>query len=263
MLLNAISLGQAADGGLPVILLHGLFGSARNWGQHQKALAAHGRQVIAMDLRNHGDSPHGPVPSYAIMAEDVAETLADMGIARCRLLGHSMGGKVAMRLALDRPDVVERVIVADIAPQTYVHGNRDLTAAMLALQLTPGMTRAEASAALAAPIPDPMIRSFLLLNLRLGSAQPNGWRIGLSELSDAMPAIEGWEPVAGQYGGPALFLSGSRSHHVPEDTQPAIRALFPAAVFETVSDAGHWLHVDNPAGFIAAIVPFLDERAAA
>lgn len=262
MLLNALSLGDAADGRPPLVLLHGLFGSARNWGQHQKALAAEGRQVVTMDLRNHGDSPHGPVPSYATMAEDVAETLAELGIARCRLLGHSMGGKVAMRLALARPDLLERVIVADIAPRTYVHGNKDLTAAMLALQITPGMTRAEASAALAERIPDPMIRSFLLLNLRLGSAQPNGWRIGLSELSEAMPVIEGWEPVEDQYTGPALFLSGSRSHYVPEEAQPAIRALFPSVRFETVPEAGHWLHVDNPAGFIAAISPFLDERAA-
>ena len=262
MLLNALSLGDAADGRPPLVLLHGLFGSARNWGQHQKALAAEGRQVITMDLRNHGDSPHGPVPSYATMAEDVAETLAQLGIARCRLLGHSMGGKVAMRLALARPDLLERVIVADIAPRSYVHGNKDLTAAMLALQITPGMTRAEASAALAERIPDPMIRSFLLLNLRLGSAQPNGWRIGLSELSEAMPVIEGWEPVEDQFTGPALFLSGSRSHYVPEEAQPAIRALFPSVRFETVPEAGHWLHVDNPAGFIAAISPFLDERAA-
>ena len=263
MLLSALSLGEAVDGRPPLVLLHGLFGSARNWGQHQKALAASNRQVITMDLRNHGDSPHGPVTSYATMAEDVAETLADRGIARCHLLGHSMGGKVAMSLALTRPDLIDRVIVADIAPRTYVHGNKDLTAAMLALQITPGMTRAEASAALAERIPDAMIRSFLLLNLRLGNTQPNGWRIGLPELSDAMPVIEGWEPVAGHYAGPALFLSGSRSHYVPEDAQPAIRTLFPAVRFETVPDAGHWLHVDNPAGFIAAISPFLDERAVA
>ncbi|MCB8873954.1 alpha/beta fold hydrolase [Acidisoma silvae] len=258
MLLKTIVLGEAADGRPPVILLHGLFGSARNWGQHQKTLAAAGRQVIAMDLRNHGESPHGPVPSYGTMAEDVAETLAAIGINRCRLLGHSMGGKVAMRLALSQPDLLESVIVADIAPRLYVHGNADLAAAMLALPITPGMTRAEASAALADRIPDAMIRSFLLLNLKLGAAQPNGWRIGLSELAEAMPVIEGWEPVAGQYPGPALFITGGRSHYVPEDARPEIRALFPAARFTVLENAGHWLHVDDPAGFIAAISPFLD-----
>jgi esterase len=260
MQLNMISLGEPADGRAPVVLLHGLFGSARNWGQHQKALAAGGRQVIAMDLRNHGESRHGAVPSYAVMAEDVAETLENLGIHRCRLLGHSMGGKVAMRLALARPDLVECVVIADIAPRAYVHGNADLAAAMMALTITPGMTRAEASAALADRIPDPMIRSFLLLNLRLGNTQPNGWRIGLAELAHAMPVIEGWEAVAGQYAGPALFISGRRSHYVPEEAKPAIRALFPAVRFATLDGAGHWLHVDDPAGFIVAITPFLDEE---
>ncbi|MCB8879052.1 alpha/beta fold hydrolase [Acidisoma cellulosilytica] len=259
MLLKTITLGEAADGRTPVILLHGLYGSARNWGQHQKTLAGGGRQVITMDLRNHGESPHGPVASYGTMAEDVAETLAAMGITRCRLLGHSMGGKIAMRLALTRPDLLERVIIADIAPRTYRHGNAALAEAMLALQLTPGMTRAEASAALADRIPDAMIRSFLLLNLRLGSTQPNGWRIGLSELAEAIPVIEGWEPSAAQYPGPSLFIAGGRSHYLMDGEKAGIRDLFPAARFVVLEKAGHWLHVDDPAGFIAAISPFLDE----
>lgn len=258
MLLKATSVGEASDGLPPVVLLHGLFGSARNWGQHQKTLAAGGRQVIAMDLRNHGESPHGSVASYGTMADDVAETLADMGVTCCRLLGHSMGGKVAMRLALSHPDLLARVIVADIAPRTYVHGNAALVQAMLALQLTPDMTRAEASAALAEGIPDAMIRAFLLLNLRLGNAQPYGWRIGLAEIAEAMPVIEGWEPVVGRYDGPALFITGGRSHYVPEDAKPDIRRLFPSAQFAVLENAGHWLHVDDPAGFIAAISPFLD-----
>ncbi len=259
MRLNTLSLGEAADGRAPVVLLHGLFGSARNWGQHQKTLAAAGARVIAMDLRNHGESPHGPVSSYGVMAEDVAETLGDLGIRRCRLLGHSMGGKVAMRLALSHPGMLERIVIADIAPRVYKHGNGDLVAAMQGLAITPGMTRAQASAALADRIPDPMIRSFLLLNLRLGNKEPNGWRIGLAELAAAMGVIEGWDDVAGHYGGPALSINGGRSHYVPEDAKPAIRALFPDARFATLDGAGHWLHVDDPAGFIATITPFLNE----
>ncbi|GAB0117350.1 alpha/beta fold hydrolase [Acidisoma sp. 7E03] len=258
MLLNAIRYGAAADGRPPVVLLHGLFGSARNWGQHQKALGDGGRLVLGLDLRNHGESPHGPVLSYAALAEDVAETLASLDVPHCRLLGHSMGGKVAMALALTRPDLVERVVVADIAPRRYVHGNADLAAAMLALDITPGMTRAEASAALAPRIPDAMIRSFLMLNLRLGPAQPNGWRIGLPELAGGMALIEDWPPLPGQYQGPALFISGGRSHYVPEDARPEIRALFPAARFAVLPEAGHWLHVDDPAGFLGTVTPFLD-----
>jgi len=258
MLLNTIRYGAAQDSRPPIVLLHGLFGSARNWGQHQKALGDGGRLVIGLDLRNHGESPHGPVASYAAMAEDVAETLEAMGIARCRLLGHSMGGKVAMALALTRPALLERVVVADIAPRTYVHGNADLVAAMQALAITPGMTRAEASAALAPRIPDAMIRSFLMLNLRLGAAQPNGWRIGLSEIAGGMEVIEGWAPLPGQYDGPTLFITGGRSCYVPEEAKPAIRALFPQARFARLPEAGHWLHVDDPRGFLAAVTPFLD-----
>lgn len=258
MLLNAIRYGAAAEGRLPVVLLHGLFGSARNWGQHQKALGDGDRLVIGLDLRNHGESPHGPILSYAALAEDVAETLASLGITRCRLLGHSMGGKVAMALALTHPDLLERIVVADIAPRRYVHGNADLAAAMLALEIAPGMTRAEASAALAPRIPDAMIRSFLMLNLRLGTTQPNGWRIGLAELAEGMGVIEDWQPLPGHYEGPALFISGGRSSYLPEEAKPEIRALFPAARFAVLPEAGHWLHVDDPAGFLATVTPFLD-----
>lgn len=258
MLLHTVSLGEAADGRPPVLLLHGLFGSARNWGQHQKALAAEGRQVLALDLRNHGESPHGPVPSYGALAGDVAETLAARGIHRCRLIGHSMGGKVAMALALTAPEMVERLVIADIAPRAYAHRNDRLIAAMRALTPTPGMTRAEASAALAADIPDAMIRSFLLLNLRLGTAQPNGWRIGLDELAEGIGVLEGWQPIAGTYPGPALSIAGGRSHYVTEDGRAALRALFPALRFEVLPDAGHWLHVDDPRGFLAAVSRFLE-----
>lgn len=258
MILNAIRYGAAADGRAPVVLLHGLYGSARNWGQHQKTLGDGGRAVIALDLRNHGESPHGPVSSYAAMAEDVAETLASLSIPRCRLLGHSMGGKVAMALALTRAALVERVVIADIAPRSYAHGNGDLAAAMQALEITPGMTRAEASAALAPRIPDAMIRAFLMLNLRLGNTQPNGWRIGLAEIAEGMGVIEDWQALPGQYGGPTLAITGGRSHYVADADQAEIRALFPAVRFATLPDAGHWLHVDDPAGFIAAVAPFLD-----
>jgi esterase len=261
MRLHDITLGEAADGRTPVVLLHGLFGSARNLGGLQKALAARAMRVIALDLRNHGESPHASETGYASMAADVEETLAALDALPCRLLGHSMGGKVAMRFALAATAHIERLIVADIAPIPYVHGNRNLAGAMRALPLAPGMTRAEASAALAEAVPDPAVRSFLLLNLRLGGAEPPGWRIGLAELEAGMAAIEGWEDAGGAYPGPAFFLSGGRSPYVPETAHDAIRALFPRAAFATLPEAGHWLHAEDPAGFLAAILPFLDAKA--
>jgi esterase len=260
MRLNAVILGDATDGRAPVVLLHGLFGSARNLGAVQKSLAAVGKRVIALDLPNHGDSQHRKDTSYAAMAGDVAETLADLGAQPCRLLGHSMGGKVAMRLALTAPELIERLIVADVAPRPYRHGNQNLAQAMLALPLMPDMTRAQAGAALAEKIPDLSIRSFLLLNLRLGGTQPPGWKIGLSELAAGMTAIEGWEQSGTPYGGPTLFVTGGRSHYVPPSAHDEIRALFPHVTFATLPQAGHWLHVEDPAGFYAAILPFLDKE---
>lgn len=260
MRLKAVVLGEASDGRPPVVLLHGLFGSARNFGALQKSLAATGKRVIALDLRNHGDSPHDADTSYAAMAGDVMETLAELDALPCRLLGHSMGGKVAMRLALAAPDGIARLIVADIAPRPYQHGNQDLAQAMMDLKVTPGMTRAEASAALAERIPDPSIRSFLLLNLRLGSAQPPGWRVGLPELAAGITTIEGWDGSGTPYGGPALFVSGGRSHYVPVSARPEISAFFPRAEFVVLPEAGHWLHAEDPTGFFAAILPFLDQE---
>jgi esterase len=257
MRLHAIELG-AADARPPVVLLHGLFGSIRNLGGLQKSLAATGRRVIALDLRNHGDSAHARGMRYGAMAEDVAESLAALGALPCHLLGHSMGGKVAMRLALDAPERVASLIVADIAPRAYRHGNAELAAALMALPLRLGMTRAEANAALAPAIPDATIRSFLLLNLRLGGDQPPAWRIGLAEIAAAVADLEGWEGVGGTFAGPTLFVSGGQSHYVPAEAHEAIRALFPRVTFTVLPDAGHWLHAEDPAGFLAAIVPFLD-----
>jgi pimeloyl-ACP methyl ester carboxylesterase len=256
MRLQSITLGEGA--GPPVVLLHGLFGAARNFGGLQKSLAATGKRVIALDLRNHGASPHGAETGYPAMAGDVVETLAATGALPCRLLGHSMGGKVAMRLALDQPQHVSRLIVADIAPIVYAHGNRAIAEAMLALPLRDGLTRAEASAALAETVTDTAIRSFLLLNLRLGDGAPR-WQIGLSELAAGMEAIQGWEDGGTPYGGPSLFVTGGKSAYVPPWTHEDIRALFPAARFAVLPQAGHWLHAEDPAGFLAAILPFLDE----
>jgi esterase len=258
--LTSIALGEAADGRTPVVLLHGLFGSARNFGGLQKSLAATGKRVIALDLRNHGGSPHAEVASYGAMAVDVVETLAAMQALPCRLLGHSMGGKVAMRLALDQPAHVERLVVADIAPIAYRHANRALAEAMLALPLAPGMTRAEASAALADTVADPAIRDFLLLNLRLGGSEPPEWRIGLAALAAGMDAIQGWEDGGTPYAAPSLFVTGGKSAYVPPWTHDDIRALFPGAAFAVLPQAGHWLHAEDPTGFLAAILPFLDSE---
>ncbi|MGA3401933.1 MAG: alpha/beta fold hydrolase [Acetobacteraceae bacterium] len=251
MILHTVEAGE----GSPVALLHGLFGAARNLGVVQRALAPRFR-VLALDLRNHGSSPHAAAMDYPAMAADVLATLDQRAALPAALVGHSMGGKAAMMAALSRPDQVSRLVVADIAPVAYEHHNAEIAAALGAIPLSPGLTRAAADAALAAAVPDAGLRAFLLQNLAPGGHP--GWRIGLREIAAAMPVIEGWEAPAGAvYRGPTLFVAGAASDYVRADDRPAIRALFPAARFVTLKHAGHWLHADNPAGFVAVLEAFL------
>jgi pimeloyl-ACP methyl ester carboxylesterase len=238
-----------AGEGSPVVLIHGLYGSSRNLGAIARALSATHR-VLSLDMRNHGDSPHDPVVDYDTMAADVHETLQAAGLSRTAVLGHSMGGKIAMRLALRHPDMVSRLVVADIAPVQNPPNFDEYTRAMLALP--PTVSRMEADAILAPAIPDKAVRMFLLHNFRSGA----GWRIGLPEIAASLPDIEAWPPIAESYAGPTLFVTGARSGYVLPEHRPAIQALFPAVRFVAIKDAGHWLHSEQPAAFLATITPF-------
>jgi len=252
MRLNVIEAGQGA----PLVLLHGLFGTARNWGAVQKALSTDYR-VVALDLRNHGASPHTPSMDYAAQAGDVAETLATLGIKRAVVLGHSMGGKAAMMLALTRPELVSRLIIADIAPRPYPPALRAVVAALQALPLHAGLTRQEADQALRGAVPEAPIRSFLLQNLRFETAPPS-WRIGLTEIAAAMPEIEAFAPPPGaRFEGSALAMAGALSPYIRAEDHAAFRALFPRISFVSIPRAGHWLHAENPEGFLAELRGFL------
>lgn len=254
MLLNVVELGEGP--GRPLVLLHGLFGQAQNFGAVQKLLAAR-RRVLALDLRNHGASPHTAAMDYPSLAADVAETLAPrLGDAAFDLLGHSMGGKVAMTLALTRPGALVRLVVADIAPVDYPPAFRPYAEAMQAIPLAPGLTRRAADAALAAAVPNPGVRGFLLQGLRL---DPPGWRIGLDAIAAALPGIEAAPPLppGARFDGPTLVLGGERSDYIRAEHRDLFRRLFPAARFGTVKGAGHWLHAEQPEGFVAALEMFL------
>jgi esterase len=254
MILNAIQAGE----GPPLVLLHGLFGAARNFGAIQRAVAPRFR-VVALDLRNHGESPHEPGMRYPTLAADVRETLLSLGIERAAVVGHSMGGKTAMAMALRWPDLVGRLLVADIAPVNYQHGNNTIADAMAAIPLTASLTRQQADAALADAVPRADIRAFLLQNLRFGAEAH--WRIGLSEIAAAVPDLEGWIGVPGTYTGPTLFVTGANSDYVLPEHRPIIRSQFPKARFVAVKNAGHWVHADNPAGFLSVLEAFLHDWA--
>lgn len=246
--------GREQGAGAPLVLLHGLFGSSGNFGLVQRQLASRFR-VIALDLRNHGDSPHAAEMGYRAMAADLLETLRHRDALPARLVGHSMGGKVAMAAALAEPDAIVALVVVDIAPVRYPPGFRAYASAMQALELEPGLGRAEADAALAPSVPDPGVRGFLLQNLRFGGTP--SWRIGLDEIAAALPGIEGWDVSSAQFAGPTLFMGGAQSDYIRPEHRGLIRNLFPTARFVTVKSAGHWVHADNPQGFLAVLNAFL------
>jgi esterase len=242
----------------PLLIVHGLFGSARNWGVIARRLADL-RDVIAVDMRNHGTSPWFPTQGYPEMAEDLAEVIAAHG-GRADVLGHSMGGKAAMVLALTRPDVVGRLVVADIAPVAYAHDNTGHVRAMQALPLDGVTSRTEADVRLAAIMPDNSLRAFLLQSLDL-RASPSRWRLNLDVLAAEMPKIVGWPEIGGQFPGRTLFVSGANSDYVRPENRAAILPLFPAARFVKISGAGHWLHAEKPREFEETVRTFLSREA--
>ena len=249
---------RVTDGGRPappVVLLHGLFGRARNLGFFQRRLAAH-RRTLAIDLRNHGESPHGRM-DYLSLSFDLMETLAAEDALPAVLVGHSMGGKAAMTLSLQRPEAVHSLLVADIPPAVTGHGTSQLGRQMLRIRFPDHLNRAGADALLADAIPDRDVRGLMLQNIRLG--EHPGWQIGLREIVDSMVDIEGWPaiPEGQAYHGPTLFLAGERSPYIRPEHHAAMRRLFPTYRLEMIEKAGHWLHAENPARFAALLEAFV------
>jgi esterase len=251
--LAAVELGA----GPPLAILHGLFGSSRNWRAIAQALAARHR-VLAFDARNHGASPWAATMSYEAMAADLGAALAARGIAHATLLGHSMGGKTAMTSALTRGDTVERLIVVDIAPVVYPQHHLGLVRAMQALDLGAVTRRGDADRALAAAVPDPAERAFLLQNLVFDDGRPR-WRLNLAAIDREMPRLVGVPEVAPGtvYSGPALVIAGACSPYVRPEHEAAIGALFPGAAIARIAGAGHWVHAEQPEAFLKAVEAFL------
>ncbi len=241
--------------GVPLLVAHGLFGAGRNWASLARRLAQ-ARPVVVVDMRNHGDSGWSAEAGYEAMAGDLAESIgAAGGIAD--VLGHSMGGKAAMALALTRPGLVRRLIVADIAPVAYDHGHGDYVAAMRGVDLARVTRRSDADPMLAAAIPQAPLRAFILQNLEVAEGRAR-WRPNLDALAAAMEDILSFPALPGaRFDGPALFLRGGESDYVAERHHAAIRARFPAARIEALEGAGHWLHADRPEPFLAAVADFL------
>lgn len=255
MTLNLIITGDDTSQ-IPVLLAHGLFGSARNLGGIARRLAET-RRVISVDMRNHGESFHDADHSYTALAGDLAEVIAQFG-GRADLIGHSMGGKAVMTLALSQPEMVGRLAVLDISPLGYRHDQNRLIAAMQGLDLQGLTLRSEADRRLSAAIDDAGVRAFLLQSLDLKSDPPQ-WKMNLDVLAQQMPVIVGWPEglVPGAFTGPALFLAGAESNYCDLEGQGAIHRFFPQAQVELLPGLGHWLHAEDPKGIADRLANFL------
>jgi esterase len=213
--------------------------------------------VFALDHRNHGQSPHSAEMDYPVMAADVDRFFASRGVASARVIGHSMGGKTAMRLALHFPQRVQKLVVADMAPRAYAPAHDKIFAALLALDLPSFQTRAQIEEALAPEIPNPVLRRFLLKNLGRAPAGGFCWKINLRDIAENYWRLR--EPVAGEapFAGPVLFIRGGKSKYVQPEDEPLIREWFPAATLQTIQEAGHWVHADQPEEFLQLLLDFL------
>ena len=248
------ALGEA---GSPVLILHGLLGAARNWTGIAKELAARQR-VFALDLRNHGRSPWAETMSFDDMAGDVAAFIERRGLRAVALIGHSLGGKVAMRLALTRPELIERLAVVDVAPVAYTHTFGPFVEAMRQVDLTAVTRRSDADLQLQGAVPDAALRNFLLQNLVKTDAG-FAWRVNLEALAANMNELLSFPSPAGAaaYDGPALFVAGGRSRYIEPEHRPLIERLFPNAEHAVIADAGHWLHAERPVEFLTQMRQFL------
>jgi esterase len=257
-----LAYAEHGSGGPPVIVLHGLLGSARNWTAIAKRLAAANHRVYALDLRNHGGSPWADDTGYAAMAEDVRRLMDRRGLAEAAVVGHSMGGKVAMVLALEHGERVERLVAVDIAPAAYAGGTfLSYIRPMRAIDPSGVSRRGEVDERLREAVPDSGVRAFLLQNLVSDEGGGFRWRVNLAALEAGMAEIVGFPmPEAGRaYAGRTLFLAGERSDYVRPEHRETIRRLFPNATVEVVPGAGHWVHAEQPERFLERLLAFLNE----
>lgn len=237
---------QYSNAGPPLVILHGLYGNQGNWMSLARQLATD-YAVYALDARNHGQSPWADTMALDEMAADVAETMTALGLDGAHVLGHSMGGKIAMRLALLQPDRVHSLVVVDIAPVDYRRSNDGVIQHLLALDLQTLRSRDEAEVILARSIPERSVRDFLLANLQRGTGpELFRWRINLPVIARDFTAVTGWEPSSLSYPGPVLFIKGAESDYILMQYERHTLRYFPAAQVETVAGAGHWVHAEKP-----------------
>jgi len=248
---------KVGENGPDFVVLHGLFGSGKNWRSFAGSLEED-FQVWTLDARNHGDSPHADSMSYQQMAEDVVRFFDENELENVILLGHSMGGKTAMQLALQFPDRIAALIVVDIAPVCYDYQQKQLKLieAMQGLHLAVEMSRSDIEKKLALKIPEKRLLSFLMTNLYRQNGQFQ-WRIGLEQIAAGMPYLLNYPEVNSVFKGPVQFIGGENSAYLKFEYHALIRKKFPESRITMLKNCGHWLHVEQPAAFQKTVNEFL------
>lgn len=252
IMLHMIVHGEPTDQP-PLLIAHGLYGSARNWGVIARRLSDE-RQVVAVGMRNHAHSVSAPQHDYPHLANDLAEVIEHIG-GFADVLGHSMGGKAAMTLALQHGNLVRKLVVADIAPVTYSHSQIQFIEAMRAVDFSRVTRRSDVEQQLADLGVEKALQSFFTQSLDIPGKR---WLLNLDVLAAEMPKIMGFPELDSTWEGPTLFLSGAESDYVLPEHRKRIRALFPHARFAKIPGAGHWLHAEKPREFEAAVRAFLN-----
>lgn len=251
MKLHYKTLGQ----GEPLIIMHGLFGMLDNW-QTLGRQFAKDYTVFLVDLRNHGKSPHDPVMDYPTMAEDVKEFMEANWIYEAHILGHSMGGKTAMQFAAHYPEMVDKLVVVDIAPKIYPERHNEIFKAMLSIDLSTD-SREAIEEHLQSYIKEQDIILFLMKSLARSKKGGFRFKMNLPVLYENYAKILGEIDMSEPYEKPALFLRGGNSNHVAESDYPLIKEKFPAAEIKTIAGAGHWVHAEKPKELYSDVLTFL------
>lgn len=239
-----------------LVILHGLFGSGDNWRSIAQKYLQSEFEVYLVDQRNHGRSFHHEGHSYDALADDVINLLDKLKLGRVVLLGHSMGGKTAMKLAQKAEERLERLIVADIAPKTYAHSHTQIIEAMKALPVDQATSRKELEIFMEARLPDPVLRGFLLKSVERLDNGHYRWRINIPAIENYYEAIIGWDHIEKPIQTPTLFVAGGASKYILESDQDVIESQFDDVGKVTIAGAGHWLHYQAPKPFTEEILKF-------
>ncbi len=242
--------------GEPLIIVHGLFGNLDNWQTLGKKFAEKFDTII-VDQRNHGHSPHNDVFDYDVMAEDLIELINDLNLKNVNIIGHSMGGKATMRLSQLRPDLLQKIVIVDIGPKGYPIHHDTILEGLHAINFNLVKTRGAADEVISKYISAPDVKMFLLKNLYWKEKGQLAWRINLPVISDNMEKIVAAIPKD-VVGTPTLFIRGEKSNYIVEEDYNEIFNQFINSDIETIYNAGHWIHAENPFDFYQLVIDFLD-----